>query len=204
MTIDSDAVRWREGTGGDLLVLLHGLGSNELDLFGLVPHLPARFTAASLRAPLRYGPGFAWFEFGGAADPEDSETIDASTKAVLAWLDGLEQPFDKVHLLGFSQGGAVAIQLARIAPQRFATISHLASFVHPAPQPGDAELAASEPRIPVLSTLGDFDEVVGHARAAQSASWLDEHFDVERHNYPRGHSIVREELTDLIGFLERS
>lgn len=196
-------MQWREGTGGDLLVLLHGLGSNELDLFGLVPHLPEKFTVASLRAPLRYGPGFAWFEFGGAADPDDSELIDASTKAVLAWLDDLEQDFDRVHLLGFSQGGAVAVQLARLAPERFATISHLASFVHPGAQSGDADLAAREPRMPVLSTLGDFDEVIGQARAALSASWLDEHFDVERHNYPRGHSIVQEELTDLVAFLER-
>lgn len=203
-TIDPDVVQWRDGTGGDLLVLLHGLGSNELDLFGLVPHLPAKFTVASLRAPLRYGPGFAWFEFGGAAAPEDSELIDASAKAVLAWLDGLEQGFERVHLLGFSQGGAVAVQLARLAPARFATISHLASFVHPGSQPGDGELASLEPRLRVLSTLGDFDEVVGQARAARSASWLDEHFDVERHNYPRGHSIVQEELTDLVAFLERA
>lgn len=201
-SIDPDVVQWREGTGGDLLILLHGLGSNELDLFGLVPHLPAGFTVASLRAPLRYGPGFAWFEFGGAADPEDSELVDASSKAVLAWLDGLEQDFDRVHLLGFSQGGAVAVQLARLAPERFATICHLASFVHSGPQLGDATLAAREPRMRVLSTLGDFDEVIGHARAGRSATWLDQHFDVERHSYPRGHSIVQEELTDLIAFLE--
>lgn len=195
-------MQWREGTGGDLLVLLHGLGSNELDLFGLSPHLPERFTVASLRAPLRYGPGFAWFEFGGAADPEDHELIDASAKAVLAWLDSLEQEHNRVHLLGFSQGGAVAVQLARLAPERFATICHLASFVHPRKLPGDEALAEREPRTRVLTTLGDFDEVIGHARAARSASWLDEHFDVERHNYPRGHSIVQEELTDLIAFLE--
>lgn len=203
-TIDPDVVQWREGTGGDLLVLLHGLGSNELDLFGLVPHLPERFTIASLRAPLRYGPGFAWFEFGGAADPANSELIDDSGKAVLTWLDSLGQPYDNIHLLGFSQGGAVAVQLARLAPERFATIAHLASFVHPGPQPRDAELAALEPRIRVLSTIGDFDEVIGQARAGESALWLDEHFDVERHNYPRGHSIVQEELGDLIGFLERA
>ena len=43
--IDADAVRWREGQPesgpGELLVVMHGIGSHEGDLFGLAPHLPA-------------------------------------------------------------------------------------------------------------------------------------------------------------------
>lgn len=35
-----------------LLVLLHGYGSHEGDLFGLVPHLPSAFVVAAVRAPL--------------------------------------------------------------------------------------------------------------------------------------------------------
>uniref|UniRef100_UPI003F7437F0 hypothetical protein n=1 Tax=Enterococcus faecium TaxID=1352 RepID=UPI003F7437F0 len=54
--IDDDAVLWSaapaERAGRPLLVLLHGYGSNERDLFGLVPHLPAEFVFAALRAPL--------------------------------------------------------------------------------------------------------------------------------------------------------
>ena len=132
--IDADAVQWREGNGesgaGDeLLIVMHGLGSHEGDLFGLAPHLPERLTIASLRAPLPYGGGFPWFDFS-PVDSDDHEAIDASADAVLRWLDGLGRDVDRVHLLGFAQGGAVAVQLARLAPERFATVVHLASFVH--------------------------------------------------------------------------
>lgn len=204
--IDAAAVRWREGQPesgtGDLLVVMHGIGSHEGDLFGLAPHLPAALTIASLRAPLPYGGGFAWFDFS-PVDSDDHALIDASAHAVLRWLDGLGRDFERVHLLGFSQGGAMAVQLARLAPERFSSIAHLASFVHDGELPGDAALAAREPRIPLLSTIGDLDDVIHRDKVERSAPWLDAHFDVDRRTYHRAHSIVAEELADVVAFLER-
>ncbi|GEK79768.1 alpha/beta hydrolase [Agrococcus baldri] len=207
LQIDADAVRWREGTGSgeddaELLVVMHGIGSHEGDLFGLAPHLPERLTIASLRAPIPYGGGFAWFEFS-PIDSDDHAVIDEAAQAVLAWLDGLERRFARVHLLGFSQGGAMAVQLARLAPERFASITHLASFVHAGSLPGDAALAAQQPRIPVLTTIGDLDEVIHRDKVERSAPWLDAHFDVDRRTYHRAHAIVADELADVVAFLER-
>ena len=55
-SLDPDAVLWsappHERAGRPLLVLLHGYGSNEQDLFGLRPYLPDAFVVASVRAPL--------------------------------------------------------------------------------------------------------------------------------------------------------
>ena len=206
--IHAEAVRWRDGEAGDgddgeLLVVMHGIGSHEGDLFGLAPHLPERFTIASLRAPIPYGGGFAWFEFS-PVDSHDHALIDEAAGAVLAWLDGLERRFSRVHLLGFSQGGAMAVQLARIAPERFASVVHIASFVHAGELPGDATLAARQPRIPMLTTIGDLDEVIHPDKVARSKPWLDAHFDVDRRTYHRAHSIVAEELADVVGFLERA
>jgi phospholipase/carboxylesterase len=56
MNIDASAVLWsapeRERAGRPLLVLLHGYGSHEGDLFGLSPRLPLGPVIASVRAPL--------------------------------------------------------------------------------------------------------------------------------------------------------
>ena len=47
-----------------LLVLMHGVGSNEQDLFALSSQIPERFHVLSLRAPQSMGPGsLAWFDF---------------------------------------------------------------------------------------------------------------------------------------------
>ena len=48
-----------------LLVLMHGVGSNDDDLFGLAPYVPAQFHVLSLQAPYMLGPdSYAWFQFG--------------------------------------------------------------------------------------------------------------------------------------------
>lgn len=199
--IDTDAVLWRDGTGDELLILLHGIGSNEQDLFGLSGHLPARFTLASLRAPLPYGPaGFAWFEFS-TFDNDDHTLVDASAAGVFAWLDGLERPFARIHLFGFSQGGVMAVQLARLDPGRFSSIAHLSSFVYKGELPRDGELAAR--KLPLLQTFGRSDDVIAADKRDRSMPWLDEHFDVERHWYQRGHSVVPEEIDDVVAFLNR-
>lgn len=207
LQIDAEVIRWRDGDAAreeqELLVVMHGLGSHEGDLFGLAPHLPAPLTVASLRAPIPYGGGFAWFEFS-SVDSTEHTLIDAAAQAVLDWLDSLQQPYRRVHLLGFSQGGAMAVQLARLAPERFASIAHLASFTHAGALPGDAVLAARQPRIPLLTTIGTLDEVIQPDKIARSSPWLDAHFDVERRTYERDHTIVADELGDVVAFLERA
>ena len=60
-----------------LLVLMHGVGSNEDDLFGLSDFVPAPFHVVSLRAPFVLGPdSYAWFEFSVASD--GSRRIDTA------------------------------------------------------------------------------------------------------------------------------
>ena len=50
-----------ERSGTPLLVIFHGYGADEADLFSWPRQLPAEFTVASVRAPLQAGPGYAWF-----------------------------------------------------------------------------------------------------------------------------------------------
>ncbi len=46
-----------------LLILLHGVGSNEKDLFSFATHLPDKFRIISARAPIELGPSsFAWYQ----------------------------------------------------------------------------------------------------------------------------------------------
>ncbi|WP_348648399.1 alpha/beta hydrolase [Cryobacterium breve] len=129
LAIDPGAVLWSaseaDRVGRPLLLILHGYGSHEGDLFSLAPHLPLKPVLAALRAPLPVGGGWAWFPIGvPGADVNPSApsatAVEAATDSVLAWLDALVVPPASVGLLGFSQGGAMALQLLRQAPDRFA------------------------------------------------------------------------------------
>jgi phospholipase/carboxylesterase len=56
-------VVWSGGrdSGGPMVVLLRGRGSDEQEILALAPLLPAANAYAAVPAPLTEGPGFAWF-----------------------------------------------------------------------------------------------------------------------------------------------
>jgi phospholipase/carboxylesterase len=200
--IDPSAIIWSapeaERAGRPLLVLLHGYGSHEGDLFGLAPHLPLQPVIASLRAPLRAGPGYAWYGLEGATPESRSEGADAAARGLLQWLDGV--PASSVGLLGFSQGGAMSIHLLRHAPERFAFAVSLAGFVVQGDAPADARLAALAP--PVFWGRGTLDAVIPPAFVAHTQSWLPKHSTLTERIYEGlGHSVSEAELADVLTFL---
>ena len=105
------------GTGdGPLLVLLHGRGSDEQDLFPLGRMLSPNATVASPRAPFPgapwgYGSGWAWYRFLGGTTPE-SASFEAGQDALDLFITSLRSAAtDQTRPLiigGFSQGGTSA------------------------------------------------------------------------------------------------
>jgi len=199
--IDPDIVRWSQAPETDrpLLVLMHGRGADEVDLQGLVPYLPQELVIASIRAPIAEGPGFSWYpmDAGPAGAPRD-EDVDDAVQAVLEWLDVLPS-VSSTGLLGFSQGGAMAIQLLRYRPRVFTYAVVLSGFVIAGEQPGDDELA--EVRPPVFWGRGTLDPVISELRIEQTASWLPEHTALTSRTYSTGHSIIEPELADVSAFI---
>ncbi|WP_104135331.1 MULTISPECIES: alpha/beta hydrolase [unclassified Cryobacterium] len=202
-TIDAAAVLW-SASGADqvdrpLLLVLHGYGSHEGDLFSLTPHLPLEPVIAALRAPLPVGDGWAWFPINDPGNP-DNAAVDAGVAAVLAWLDALPQQPSTVGLLGFSQGGAMALQLLRMAPDRFSFAVNLSGFVASGPQSGDARLA--ERPLPVFWGRGTVDGVIPASAVTRTQAWLPGHSTLTERIYEGlPHSISQAELGDVVNFL---
>ncbi len=207
LRIDPAAILWstpeRERAGRPLIVLLHGYGSHEGDLFSLSPALPLDAVIASLRAPIAMGQGNAWWAITDLGSP-DPASVDAAANTVLAWLDTIAADFPpntaSVSLLGFSQGGAVALQLLRLAPERFASAVCLSGFVVPGEHVDDAELARVRP--PVFWGRGTDDGVIPDRAVEHTEQWLPEHADAEIRIYEGlGHAVSTPELGDLAKFL---
>ena len=100
------------GEARGALVLLHGRGADENDLFPLLDALDPerRLHGYTPRGPLSLPPGGAhWYVLGGVGTPE-RETFSASYAALSQFLDGV--PYERVVLGGFSQGCAMAYALA--------------------------------------------------------------------------------------------
>jgi phospholipase/carboxylesterase len=204
LRIDRDAVLWsaseRDRADRPLLILLHGYGSDEGDLFGISSYLPLEPVIASVRAPIPEGPGFAWFSrYSNTEANPSSGNADAAANAVLAWLD--EQPAPpSVGLLGFSQGGAMALQLLRLAPERFSYAVQLSGFAVAGEEPGDVHLAIHRP--PVFWGRGTADDTIPAEAIARTTDWLPSHSTLDSRVYEGlAHAISSRELADVSGFI---
>lgn len=142
--LDAGAIRLSRtfAPGHPLVLMLHGLGSNEHDLATLFPALPDRYVYASPRGIHLYENGWAWLERD--IDATRPERLEASAAAVVAWLERPDIP-RCVGLIGFSQGAVLALQLLRRFPHRFEWVAQLSGGPFPADEPGDATLTDVRP-----------------------------------------------------------
>ncbi len=204
--IDAAATRWapEARNGLPLLVLLHGYGADEHDLFGLAPFLPDGIAVASVAAPLAPPwpmPGRSWYAIDGL-NGRDPDAVTFAARAFLRWLDEAAGDAPTVALLGFSQGAAVALQALRLDPARFDAVVALSGYASPGDLPEDAVLRETRPK--VFWGCGTNDDVIPAALIAHTAGWLPDHSELTGRVYPGlTHSISEDELADVRVFLEK-
>lgn len=184
--------------GAPIVLLLHGLGSHERDLTGLVPYLPPTFAYVALRGIYRYVEGYAWLE--SDIDPAATEKIQTSAAAVEAWIAAQQAPV--VGAIGFSQGGILGLQLLRRDPHALDWIVQLSGAPFPAPMPGDAALA--EVRPPALWGHGGLDPLFGEDRERRVREFMTTHTTCEEERRPYlGHAVDEVELRAIASFVQR-
>jgi len=197
--------------GGPLLLLLHGRGSDERDLMGLRPHLPADLTLVAPRAPFPgmpwgYGPGWAWYRFLGANRPEP-ESFSAAQRALDELIETLPGTLPvapgEIYLGGFSQGGTMSLGYALRNPGRVAGVLNFSGFLPDHPEVrADAETVRGTR---FFWGHGTQDANIPFALAAEGRRSLAQAgADLEARDYPIGHWIAPEELSDAVRWLQGS
>jgi phospholipase/carboxylesterase len=158
-------VRPAAGEPEGALVLFHGRGADEHDLFPLLDVLDPerRLVGATPRGPLSLPPGGAhWYVLGGIGTPE-STTFHASYSAASEWLEDFlaehAVEYDRLALGGFSQGGVMAYSLGLSAGRRRpAALTVFSSFI---PTVEGFAVDLSPPLPPVAIGHGTLDPVIG-------------------------------------------
>jgi phospholipase/carboxylesterase len=167
--------RWREATGepAGALVLLHGRGADEHDLFPLLDLFDPdrRLLGVTPGAPLRLPPGGRhWYALAGIPTP-DPTTFHETAPRLAAFLDALPVPADRLVLGGFSQGAVMSFAMS-LGPDRPppAAVVALSGFLPRVPRyPLEPERLTG---VPVAIAHGSLDPVIPARFSAESAETL--------------------------------
>ena len=191
-----------------MLILAHGLRSNEYDLFSLVPFLDERFIVISVRAPIVMGAGqYAWYrvEFHADRIEHDTEDVARATMWLADFIDQAVKAYGadpkRVYLMGFSQGAMVSLALLFAQPEMLAGVVCMSGSL-PNDVLGKMDDTHKFDGFPMMVVHGTHDAVISIAEARSVRKYLLQlNTQLDYREYPMSHQISDESLDDVCGWL---
>jgi len=192
----------------NLVVMLHGVGSNAKDLISIAPYMSQSLDHSyfiSLNAPNKYDMapfGYQWFSLQnrelsllqkGLADvvPGVVEFLKNKTKEL-----GLK--FEDVFLIGFSQGSMVSTHITMSINKKLAGVIGIGGSIIPRP------VFEGNNQIPICLMHGMDDEVINIDAMYKGEKYLSNlGFNVQAHAIPfLGHSIDIKCIKIAVNFIK--
>lgn len=188
------------------VILLHGVGSNERDVFSLADHLPDDFYVIAARGPFTLGPGrYAWYnvDFSSGRPVYDTKQEAVSRDHIARFIAEMKRTYhlDTVYLSGFSQGAIMSYSIGLTQPQLVKGILALSGRVLEEIKPTVADPSALA-GLNVFIAHGTQDNTLPIAYARSAKNYLDNlHIRVSYHEYVMGHTINESVLKDIVFWL---
>lgn len=193
----------------EVIILLHGYGSNEADLFELKDMFPGDFLIVSARAPYAISPGaYQWYgnENVNGAKQESTKDLKTSTGLIKTFIKEIVKKYNadasQVYLAGFSQGAMMSYEVGLTAPELLRGIAPLSGRIFESLKSQIKPTSAFK-NLKIFVGHGTADDRVPYASATQAASYLKEKkINATLHSYQSlAHSISEKELKDLVDWL---
>ena len=197
------------------VIWLHGLGADGNDFVPVInminlpnirfilPHAPRIKISMNNGYEMR-----AWYDLFGLKSnhPQDAAGIQKSQR----YIEGLIAQENKrdignnqIVIAGFSQGGAIALQVATRQNQALAGVLALSTYL-PLVDKLAVQKTTTSIKTPILMAHGMFDEVITMERAQASLAVLqDNSYQVEWLAYQMAHSVHPQEINDIRAFLQK-
>ncbi|MDX1277564.1 alpha/beta hydrolase-fold protein [Oceanihabitans sediminis] len=193
-----------------LLIMFHGYGSDENDLFSFSSELPEELFIISVRAPLAMKPyGNAWYTInfddinGKWSDDEEAKQ---SRDLIAKFIDEATTTYpvnkDNVTLLGFSQGTILSYGVALSYPEKVNNIIALSGYINPELLPADVE-TKDYSKLNFYCSHGSVDQVIPVDWARKAPEFLKAlNIKHEYSEFPVGHGVAPQNFYGLKKWLE--
>lgn len=191
------------GRNYPVIFTLHGKGSNEGNMFGLVSSMADNFIIIGIRGNLPLGAGYQYYDLKSLGNPirgmfdEAVQNLEAFICYAIA-----KYPIDpgKRYLLGFSQGAILSMTLALVMGEQLKGIVALNGYI---PDFVKTEYPIRSIKdVSVFVSHGEFDSVFPVRIGHETAAYLRERTDrLTFKLYPAGHGVTEENQRDFANWL---
>ncbi len=189
------------------LIMLHGRGADENDLFGLSQYLDERLFIISVRAPFsfQFGGGYTWYDIIDIGTPE-AKMFDESYKKLVQFLEDVKKgyPIDpaKIILFGFSMGAMMSFALTLAQPDSIYGVVANSGLL---PEDTDSKFEWNKIKgKPFFVAHGKHDSIIPISLAHRAKELLTKAgADLTYREYEMDHQIDEESLNDIMSWLSK-
>lgn len=191
-----------------VVIMMHGYGSNEGDLFELSRYIPDSFIVISARAPYPQDRGYRWFDLDKSQQKFEAvkAELESSRKLVLKFVQEVGNKYhtkgNRIYIMGFSQGAIMSYAAGLTSPTSVKGIGILSGLL---PQAIRAQTNKSPAlsKVRVFIAHGTADAILSYADGKAANDYLlSLGLKPEFHTYNgMQHTISGEVLSDLISWL---
>ncbi len=189
-----------------LILMLHGYGSDENDLFSFASYLPEKYTIVSAKAPYKLQPyGNAWYAINFDANQNkfsDVEQAISSRDKIKGFIVEVISAYNineqEVTLLGFSQGTILSFATALTYPHLIKNVVGLSGYI-------DKNMIEFQSKkdysnLNIYTSHGTMDQVIPVSWAQKTPNvFNDLEIPCDYHEFPSAHGVSQE---NFISFLE--
>lgn len=192
-----------------VIILMHGVGSNEKDLFSFANQLPDSFLVISLRAPITLGKdSYGWYHLSFENGKPISNPIEAeaSRLMIIDFINTLKNKHafneKRVYLCGFSQGSIMAYSVGLTVPEKIKGIAVMSGRLLEEVKP----IIASKDKLKKLKVFishGTNDNVLPVNNAREANAYLKQlGITASYKEYPEPHTISNAMFSDMLIWLK--
>jgi len=192
------------------VIWLHGLGADGFDFQDVVPalnlpdNLHIRFIFPHAKEiPVTANAGYvmrAWYDILEFSEERKINSMQLAESvnyvdALIAQQLKRGISSKRIVIAGFSQGGAVAYQVALNYSQSLAGLLTMSTYIA---EPEALTFAAANKALPILIQHGQFDPVVLEQQADKALTLLQsKHYLVTTQRYPTEHNLCTQQVLDI-------
>lgn len=187
------------------IIMLHGYGSDENDLFSFASAIDEKYLIVSARAPIPMQPyGNAWYaityEPGNEKFINDEQAVD-SRDIIAKFIDEVVENYyadpDNIILLGFSQGAILSYAVALSYPEKVSRVVAMSGYIHHTMLKENFEKGDFS-RLKFYCSHGSVDEVVPVEWDRKTKPFLEGlNIEVKYSEFPVGHGVSPENFREV-------